>query len=566
MAQMCNTTVRSCEDRMPDIQILIRQALDQAVAQLQPYGLPASLLDNLSQLAPQVEQPCVVAIVGRVKAGKSSFINALLGEDLAKVGTTETTATINYFVYGQPNAQRPVRCYWRNQQYTDEERPFLDRLQGNDAETLRLADGIDHLEYRLPNAFLQHVTLVDTPGTSAAVDEHQNRTAEFIRLEGQLRARHDQETSALRETADAVIYLIGQVARSTDQDFLREFSQATQGKARALNAIGLIAKVDLLPDLLRARHTLATKVGQQLKNSLNTVLPVSAGLRRALDTLLQDDRALLHRLTGALRQIPPNRLEKLLDSEEFYLKLDCPVPVEERQALLGTMPWSVFTALARLAGDPALDSAQIVAELEQMAGFGPLREALERHFFQRSQFLRGYRILNDAHGLLKTIRFDHLPARRAQETEEQARLERFRCFIQQAHGDPAVGQELLAFLDRQSFRRAAELETVYRRLDREFSRILNELDEYNADFAALQVMERHGARFADAEQDELRALFGLYGLETQRRLPTAHAADVPYVEQRQQHWQQVSLWDRSNERRSVAERARLRYGLILGEL
>ena len=150
-------------------------------------------------------------------------------------------------------------------------------------------------------------------------------------------------------------------------------------------------------------------------------------------------------------------------------------------------------------------------------------------------------------------------------TCETARLKRFRRFSSKRTAT-AIGQELLAFLDRQTPRRAADLETAYRRLDREFSRILNELDDYNADFAALQVMERHGAQFADAEQDELRALFGLYGLEPQRRLPPAHAADAPYVEQRQQHWQQVSLWDRSNERRSVAERAMLRYGLLLGLL
>lgn len=550
---------------MPDIRTLIRQALDQAVVQLQPYGLPTSLLDSLAQLAPQLEQPCVVAVVGRVKAGKSSFINALLGEDLAKVGTTETTATINYFVYGQPNAQRPVRCFWRNQQYTDEERAFLDRLQGNDAETLRLAEGIDHLEYRLPNDFLKHVTLVDTPGTQAVVNEHQDRTAEFIRLEGQLRARHDQETSTLRETADAVIYLIGQVARSTDQEFLHEFNQATQGKSRALNAIGIIAKVDLLPELLRTRQTMAAKVGHQLKDSLNTVLPVSAGLKRALDDLLQKDGESLKRLINALHQIPPKRLEKLLDSEEFYLELECAVSAAERRALLGTMPWTVFTAIGRLAGNPELTLPRIVSEIEQIAGFAPLREALERHFFQRSQFLRGYRIMNDAYSLLKTIRYDHLPARRIQEIEEQARLDRFRSFIHQAQGDPAVGQELLDFLNSRSFRRAAELETAYRRLDREFGHILNELDEYNADFAALQVMERHSAQFDDAEQDELRALFGLYGLESACRLPLIHATDPTYVERRQQHWQPISLWDRSEERRGVAERAMVRYGLILSE-
>lgn len=557
---------------MSDIQTLIRQALNHSVEQLQPYGLPTSLVDGFTQLASQVEQPCVVAVVGRVKAGKSSFINALLGEDLAKVGTTETTATINHFVYGQAaNVQRPVRCYWRNQHYTDEERTFLDRLQGNDVETLRLADGINHLEYRLPNDFLKHVTLVDTPGTEAVVDEHQNRTAEFIRLHGQLRARHDQETTTLRETADAVIYLISQVARSTDagflQHFLQEFSQATQGRSKALNAIGVIAKVDLLPELLRTRHTMAAKIAHQLKDSLNTVLPISAGLERALADLRQEEGAALRRLTGALRQIPPTRLEKLLDSDEFYLELDCPVSVAERRALLGTMPWSVFTVLARLASNSELAPPQFISEVAQLAGFEPLREVLERHFFQRGQFLRGYRIMNDAYRLLKTIRYDHLPARRAQESEEQARMDRYREFIHYAQGDAAVGQELLAFLDKQSFHRVAEIETVYRRLDREFGRILNELDEHNADFEAIQVMERHSAQFNDTEQDELRALFGLYGLASAQRLPTAQMTDTAgYIERRQQQWQQVSLWDRSQERRSVAERAMVRYGLILGEL
>src|SRR5215210_9322909 len=141
-------------------------------------------------LAKQVHEPCVVAVVGRVKVGKSTFVNALLGEDLAKVGTTETTATINYFAYGQPDPDQPVRCHWRGGKVTNESKAFLDGLQGNDLETLRRADGIDHLEYFLPNPILKQITLVDTPGTGSVVGEHQERTAEFA-LERQLRTRHD---------------------------------------------------------------------------------------------------------------------------------------------------------------------------------------------------------------------------------------------------------------------------------------------------------------------------------------------------------------------------------------
>src|SRR5215216_6660342 len=171
---------------MNSVQENLIAILRQAAARLREVGLPAELAERMEGLAKQVYQPCVVAVVGRVKVGKSTFVNALLRQDLAKVGTTETTATINYFTYGNPDPNLPVRCHWRSGKVTDESRSFLDDLQGNDLETLRRTDGIDHLEYFLPNPLLKQITLVDTPGTGTVVDEHQNRTAEFMQLNRQL--------------------------------------------------------------------------------------------------------------------------------------------------------------------------------------------------------------------------------------------------------------------------------------------------------------------------------------------------------------------------------------------
>ena len=214
---------------MNDICDSLEAILGDAARQVREAGLPGTLAGQLDTLVNEVRQPCVVAVVGRVKAGKSTFINAFLGADLAKVGTTETTATINYFCYGTPDPVLPVRCYWRGGGFTDVDKAFLDGLQGNDEETLRRADGIDHLEYRLPLAVLRHATIADTPGFFAAVEEHVERTAEFMQLSHQLRQRHDQETQQLAGKADAVIYLIGQVARASDRLFLEEFNQATPG-------------------------------------------------------------------------------------------------------------------------------------------------------------------------------------------------------------------------------------------------------------------------------------------------------------------------------------------------
>jgi hypothetical protein len=547
---------------MNNIQHTLTMVLRRAAERLYGAGLPGEVAAQMAHLAEQVHHPCVVAVVGRVKAGKSTFINALLGQDLAKVGTTETTATINYFRYGQANPDRPVRCYWRGAQVTEEDRAFLDSLQGNDVETLRRAEGIDHLEYHLLNRYLEHITLVDTPGTQAVVGEHQNTLAEFMHLSGQLRERHDQETQQLASQADAVLYLIGETARTADRDFLEEFRQVTQGRSRSFNAVGVMAKIDLNPEVMDRRDELAAKIASQLQDSLNTVIPVSAGIRRALDRLLEYEQQGLVRLMEALRRIPPDKVKKLLADARLYLRSDPNVPVTpaERQTLKGEMPWMVFKTIAEVAAYPNLDVAAVVERLDRIAGFDRLKAVLERHFFKRSHLLRGYRTVNDARRVLSTIKFKHLLEFR----KDKARLERFLTFIRQAGGDPATAHELEAFIHAR-FTERAGVEGVVQDLERAFARIFHELEEYNSDFEALQHMEDHANLFSPSQQDELRALLGLYGMEVQKRLP-ADCVAVAYVEERQQTWGQLSQRGRSPVVRGVAQRAVDRYGLILNEL
>jgi hypothetical protein len=95
--------------------------------------------------------------------------------------------------------------------------------------------------------------------------------------------------------------------------------------------------------------------------------------------------------------------------------------------------------------------------------------------------------------------------------------------------------------------------------------VFRDLEEHNADFDALQRLEADDERFSRPELEELRALFGLYGLETARRLP-GHEQDVAHIAARQQVWRQVRVQDRSPVRTEVADRAVARYGLILAEL
>jgi hypothetical protein len=554
---------------MDELPLRLKTFLTEAAGRLREARLPEALAEAMGRLSGRVDQPCVVAVVGRMKAGKSTFLNALLGGDLAKVGAAETTATINYFCYGRPNPERPARCHWQNGAVTEVDQAFVDGLQGNDVETLRRAGGIRHLEYHLPIPYLSRVTLVDTPGTCAVVEEHVQRTAEFLALERQLRDRRNAETERLGGSADAVIYLVGQVARATDQAFLDEFQDVTCGRSRALNALGVLAKVDLHPEILERRQELAGKIAAQLRTSLNTVVPISAGMQRAVDRLRDRGATGIADFLASLRRIPPQRLDKLLASEEFFRELemdDCPVSPAERERLLGEMPWAVFTTLARAAASAAFEPVATEAQWRSLSGFDRLRDLLDRHFVRRAQFLRSYRIVNDARSLLNEVRFKHMPEQRKADRERRAQLDRFLGFVRGVGGDPAVARELEDFLVRQSGlqKGCEDLEATWKSLDRRLAEFVHELEELNADFEALQALDDYAPTFSAAELDELRSLFGLYGLEPAQRVHGR--TDTAHLAARQQHWLRVSTQEDHVHRRAAAERAIAAYGNVIVSL
>ena len=556
---------------MTTIRKKLKQELSKAIESLRHFTFLNSVVFELEKLDQEVDEPCTIAVVGRVKAGKSTFINALLGEDLAKVGTTETTATINYFRYGVlQNPKRPVRCFWKNGQSEEKDLAFLNSLQGNDAETLRMASGLDHLEYFLPNDFLKQVTLVDTPGTMAAVDEHQNRTAEFMSLHQQLREQHEEKTLELGSNADAVIYLIGQVARSGDQALLEEFRHVTQGRSRAHNAIGIMAKIDLQPEIMERRHELAQKAASQLKESLNTVIPISAGLKRTIDHLKGSDSHLLTRLIEVMRRIPQAQLDKLLSDDELFVEMESTVDEDEREALLidfGNIPWTVFTTISRMAAVPENDANGILNQLEKLSGFNQLNQALEQQFFKRSIFLRCYRIVSNIRNILTHIEYNLMEEYKKQQIEKQIRLNRFINFIRHSDGDSEIAQDLEAFVrsslggDKKGSQH--DLPTVLKMIQRGFAELFHELETYNEDFAALEQLESDPSIFSLEEMDELRSLFGLYGLDMETRLGSAgKGVSEEYVDERQLYWRQASRTSRDRTRRMIAKRATERYGLI----
>jgi small GTP-binding protein len=104
--------------------------------------------DALDRSIEQLDELFLLVVVGEFNAGKSAFINALVGSPVAAEGVTPTTAQINVLQYGE-TANRTVR---------------------------------DHNLHVItaPAEILKEIHIVDTPGTNAIIREHEAITAEFV--------------------------------------------------------------------------------------------------------------------------------------------------------------------------------------------------------------------------------------------------------------------------------------------------------------------------------------------------------------------------------------------------
>ena len=105
---------------------------------------------TLGELRNHLESPFTFVIVGEVKAGKSSFINALLDTDqeICKVAPSPMTDTIQQIVYGEEEKVEVIN-------------PYLKKI------------------YQ-PVDILREIAIVDTPGTNTIVEHHQEITEKFI--------------------------------------------------------------------------------------------------------------------------------------------------------------------------------------------------------------------------------------------------------------------------------------------------------------------------------------------------------------------------------------------------
>ncbi len=164
-----------------------------------------------------MQGPLQVAIAGRVKAGKSTLLNALVGERLAPTDAGECTRIVSWYRKGTGyqvsarllDGRDQALAFKRNEGALDIE---LGSLTERD---------VRWIDVRWPASTLDTVTLIDTPGIASLNDENSRRTREFL----------EPEQGASGD-ADAVIYLMRHV-HAADVAFLEAFMDRTVAAASA---------------------------------------------------------------------------------------------------------------------------------------------------------------------------------------------------------------------------------------------------------------------------------------------------------------------------------------------
>ena len=349
-----------------------RAVLDQAI----PVYRGTAFAPRLAAVRDRLAAPLRVAVAGRVKAGKSTLLNALVGERLAPTDAGECTRVVTWYedghsyrVVATPKAGAP-----RSVRFTRD-----DGVLDIDLGELDAAE-VSRLVVTWPAQALRSVTLIDTPGIGSLSEHTTRRTWGLL-------VPDDEETPA-----DAVIYLLRHL-HANDIELLRAFHDTEVSRPSPVNAIGVLSRADEIGagrlDSMASARRIAARLGTDVnvRRLVQSVVPVAGLLAETAVTLTETEVAQLRRIAG----LPARQAEELLLSVDRFTQAmpELGLTTIEREALLARFGlFGVRLAGTLLRRDVAGTATELSRELTERSGLQHLREVIGSLFLERRDVLK----------------------------------------------------------------------------------------------------------------------------------------------------------------------------------
>jgi hypothetical protein len=348
---------------------------------------------RFARAARDVDGPLRVALAGRVKAGKSTLLNALVGEAIAATDAGECTRIVTEYAGGAPEAAEGVLDPGEAAAPNDFTR---DGAPGGEILPLRLVRSPAGLSVDLAPAGdqrlrrllvtvdreqLRRMTLIDTPGLASLSRELGIESRRFLIGEA---------ADAL--APDAVLYLIRQV-HTTDTNFLQAFRDPAAQRVPPVNAIGVLSRTDEIgggrADALRLADDLAGIYAQQaqLRPFVQTVLPVSGLLAEAGVRLTEQEFQDVRRLAA----LAPAVTDAMLLSVDRFTahRRFLPVETSPRRELLARLGlFGLRWSLEAVRSGAVADVTGLRAGLTTASGIVHLRRVLETQIVGRRDVIK----------------------------------------------------------------------------------------------------------------------------------------------------------------------------------
>ncbi len=338
---------------------------------------------GVRELEKGVLRPFNIAVFGRMKNGKSSIVNALLGRDLAITGTEETTATLNVITKAEDSGKCGIFTIHRKDGRIEDcpvSRLLAEWTGKSQAVKERVAN-TSFLQLYSDNPMLSLCEVTDTPGTGSSVAEHEQVSRDFLDM-------------SIREgrKADALIYVFGVTGRQSDEEYLARFRDGCLN-SRPDNSVGVMHIWDSTywdsngnwSDILAKADRLKT----QMSSVVADVIPVSAPLAmlaaRASEELLAAilERARFEGESGLKSNLSIDRRWNMDDSRRRLMQelaSVCPprFPIECVRVL--------FLEAVRL--PKTATPATLRKRLADLGGIDRLRDFIDRNFFRNAAIIR----------------------------------------------------------------------------------------------------------------------------------------------------------------------------------